>query len=280
MKHPNKLKLLCASAATAIGLSDIGTTQAQVISWNFDQYGFVNAGGGTGVPVPNSQAGVVPAYNWNDSWSENFSSYAYGTPITVNNLYDNSGATTTASVSYNSYNGYHITSPNPGQDADGTYNRDLLNGFLNAGPATWSPPATSDSVSLTAIPYAQYNIYVYVSDDTAGRLANISNGSLTYDLSTMGLAAISGATATFVQSTDTSGANPTADYVVFSGLTGSSQTITVSAGDQNPADAAWVGLAGFQVVAVPEPGSMPLASALAGLGSIGFLLFKRPAQKS
>ena len=280
MKNPNKLKILCASAATAIGLSAIGTTQAQVISWSFDQYGFVNAAGGSGLPVPNTQAGVVPAYNWNDSWSENYSASAYGTPVTVNNLFNNSGAATTASIAYNSYNGYYITSPNPGQDADGTYNRDLLNGFLNAGPATWNPPVTSDSVSLNSIPYAQYDIYVYVSDDTAGRLANVSNGSITYDLSTMGLAEVSGASALLIQSSDTSGANPSADYVEFTGLSGSSATITVSPGDQNPADAAWVGLAGFQVVAVPEPGSMPLASALAGLASVGVMLLKRPARKS
>jgi hypothetical protein len=275
MKNPNKLKILCASAATVIGLSAAGTTQAQVISWSFDQYGFVNAAGGSGVPVPNTEAGVVPAYNWNDSWSENYSTYAYGTPVTVNNLFDNSGAATAASVSYNSYNGYSITSPNPAQDANGSYNRDMLNGFLNAGPATWSPPATSDSVSLNSIPYAQYDIYVYVSDDTAGRVANVSNGSITYDLSTLGLAEVSGANALLVQSSDTSGANPSADYVEFTGLTGSSQTITVSPGDQNPADAAWVGLAGFQVVAVPEPVSMPLATALAGLGSLAVVLFRQ-----
>jgi hypothetical protein len=267
MRNPNKLKILCASAATVAALSAVGTTQAQVISWSFDQYGFVNAVGGSGAPVPNTEAGVVPVYNWNDSWSENYSTSAGGTPVTVNNLYDNSGTATAASLSYNSYNGYHITAPNPAQDADGTYNRDLLNGFLNAGPATWNPPVTADTVSLSAIPYAQYNIFVYVSDDTAGRSANVTDGAITYDLSTLGSSAVSGASALFVQSSDTSGANPAADYVEFTGLTGSYLTITVSPGDQSPADAAWVGLAGFQVVAVPEPASMTLAC-LAGLSSL------------
>jgi hypothetical protein len=253
MKTAIKTLLLGIATSTALHL------QAQVISWSFDQYGFDNAGGGTGIPVPNTSAGVVPAHNWNDSWSENFSTYAYGTPVTVNNLFDNSGTTTTASISYNSYNGYSIVGSHVGPDADGSYNREMLNGFLNAGPATWNPPATQDSVALNSIPYAQYNVYIYVSDDTAGRVADVSNGFATYDLSTMGSAEVSGANALLVQSTDTTGANPSADYVEFAGLTGSSQTFSVIPGDQNPADAAWVGLAAIQIVAVPEPGIMSLA---------------------
>jgi len=261
------MKTLALVAMMTAGL----TVHAQVISWSFNQYGFVNAGGGTGIPVPNTQAGVVPAFNWNDSWSENYSTYAYGTPVTVNNLFDNTGAATATSLSYNSYNGYHIQSGNPSQDADGTYNRDMLNGFLNAGPATWSPPVTQNTISLTSIPYSLYDVYVYVSDDTAGRAALVSNGTLTYDLSTMGSAAISGASASFIQSSDTSGANPTADYVVFTGLSGSSQTITVSPGDTDPNDAAWVGLAAFQIVAVPEPGTF----ALVALGGVGMMIWRR-----
>ena len=254
------IKSICFACAMTASL----TLQAQVISWSFNQYGFSNAGQNTGVPVPNTQAGVVSAFNWNDSWSENSSAYAYGTPVTVNNLFDNSGTATATSLSYNSYNGYYIQNSNPAQDADGTYNRQMLNGFLNAGPATWSPPVTQNTISLSSIPYLQYDVYVYVSDDTAGRVALVSDGTSTYDLSTMGSAAISGANASFVQSTDTTGANPTANYVVFSGLTGSSQTFTVSPGDTNPSDAAWVGLAAFQIVAVPEPGALALS--LCGLG--------------
>lgn len=269
------MKTVKKSLYLAVLLTAGLTLRAQVISWSFNQYGFVNAVGGSGVPVPNTQAGVVPAYNWNDSWSENNSTYAYGTPVTVNNLFDNTGAATATSLSYNSYNGYYLQNSNPAQDADGTYNRQMLNGFLNAGPATWNPPVTQDTISLNNIPYAQYDIYVYVSDDTAGRVALVSNGSITYDLSTMGPAAISGANASFIQSTDTSGANPTADYVVFSGLAGVSQTITVSPGDTNPADSAWVGLAAFQIVAVPEPATL----ALAGLGGLGLLWLRRRAWK-
>ena len=270
MKTNNKIKIIRTTLAAAVGLAAT-TAPAQIISWSFDQYGFGNAAGGSGQPVPNTQAGVVPAYNWNDSWSENYSSYAYGNGVTVNNLFDNTGTATTASITYNSYNGYYITSPNPGQDANGTYNKEMLNGFLNAGPATWSPPVTADSVALNSIPYAQYNIYVYVSDDTAGRVADVTDGLSTFDLSTLGSAEVSGANALLIPSTDTSGANPGADYVEFTGLTGSSQTLTVTPGDQNPADAAWVGLAGVQSVETPEPGTL----ALALTGGIGAMLLRR-----
>jgi len=253
-------KIVCLTLLLGASL----TLQAQVISWSFDQYGFDNAAGGSGVPVPNTQAGVVLASNWNDSWSENFSAYPGGNPVTVNNLFDNTGTATGASVTYNSYNGYRIAGSHAGADANGTYNKEMLNGFLNAGPATWNPPVTNDTTTFNSIPYAQYNIYVYISDDTAGRVALVSDGAITYDLSTEGPAAISGANALLVQSTDTSGANPTGDYVEFTGLTGASQTITVIPGDPNPTDAAWVGLAAVQIVAVPEPGVVALS--LCGLG--------------
>jgi hypothetical protein len=263
------IKILCGAAVISTAL----TLPAQVISWSFDQYGFDNAVGGSSAPVPNTEAGVVAAYNWNDSWSENYSTYAYGTPVTVNGLFDNSGAATGASISYNSYNGYTIAGSHAGPDANGTYNKEMLNGFLNAGPATWSPPVTQDSVMFNSIPYAQYDVYIYVSDDTAGRLANVSDGSITYDLSTMGAAEISGANASLIQSTDTTGANPSADYVEFTGLSGSSQTFTVSPGDQSPADAAWVGLAAVQIVAVPEPGTVALA--FCGFGLLAARLARR-----
>jgi hypothetical protein len=259
MKSAIKTLCLGATLFTALRL------HGQIISWSFDQYGFDNAVGGSGAPVPNTEAGVVLAYNWNDSWSENYSTYAYGNPVTVNNLFDNTGTATTTSISYNSYNGYTIQGSHTGPDANGTYDKEMLNGFLNAGPATWSPPTTQDTVAFNNISYGEYDVYIYVSDDTAGRIADVTDGATTYDLSTMGAAEISGANATLIQSTDTTGANPSADYVEFTDLTGSSQSFSVIPGDQNPADAAWVGLAAVQIVAVPEPGTISLACCGFGL---------------
>jgi len=74
----------------------------------------------------------------------------------------------------------------------------------------------------------------------------------------------SGANASFVQTADTLGANPSADYAVFSYLSGSSQSIVTTV-------PSYGGIAGFQIVAVPEPGSL----ALAAMGGMGMFLFRR-----
>jgi hypothetical protein len=244
------------AAILAVALGTLAVkTQAQVISWNFDVNGTVSGAG--------DSAGVVLANNWNNSWPSN--------PTT--GLIDNSGTATTLNLSYGpTAYAWSIQGSHPGQDADGSYNRELLNGYLNDGPATWNPPITSSFVTLTSIPYAQYDIYVYFSSDAAGRTATVSDGATTYSLSTVGAASISGANAVFIQTTDTGTLYPTANYAVFSGLTGSSQTIT-----ESPlVNDAWSGIAGFQIVAVPEPGVM----ALAGIGGLGLLLMGRRTRRS
>jgi hypothetical protein len=226
------------------------TTQAQsVISWNLDRYGTISGA---------NQAGVVLAPNWNNSWPAN---------PTVN-LIDNTGAATTLDLSYGSYNTWSVngnTGPTPGQDADGSYNRNLLNGYLNSGPAAWGPSITNSYVSLSQIPYSVYDIYVYFSSGAANLNGSVSDGSTTFYFSTLGSAEISGANALLTQTTDTIGSiNPGADYAIFTGLTGASQKLTLNMLSGNDK---WGGIAGFQVVAVPEPGTLALA-ALGGLGML------------
>jgi hypothetical protein len=91
------------------------------------------------------------------------------------------------------------------------------------------------------------------------------NGATTYDFTSIGPGEISGPNALFAQTTDTSGNYPSADYAEFTNLTGSSQTITV----QMLVNDGWAGLAGFQVVQVPEPMS------LGSLAAVGALLALR-----
>jgi hypothetical protein len=123
-------------------------------------------------------------------------------------------------------------------------------------------------VTLSQIPYAQYDVYVYFSADTANRLGSIGDGSTTYYFSTIGPAEISGANASLIQTTDTTGASPLADYAKFSGETASSLTLTCNALGGNDQ---WLGIAGFQIVAVPEPGTMTLAA----LGGLALLRLRR-----
>jgi hypothetical protein len=259
MKNSIKFKTLCLATTTIIGCS-AAAVHAQTISWNFDGWGDVSG--------PSQLAGVVLAPYWNSTYLIDGNSGA-----TENNLLDSTGTATTMSVGSfvdNSQYGYQIQSAGPGVDADGTFSRSVLNGYLNNGGSG------SVSMTLNSIPYSVYNIIVYLSSDTAGRTGTVNVGSTTYDFATMGPAEIGGVPATagssnasFIQTTDISGANPSADYAVFSGLTGSSQTImsTISS---------YGGIAGFQVVAVPEPSSMVLS----GMGGLAVLLMSRRSQKN
>ena len=154
----------------------------------------------------------------------------------------------------------------PGQDADGSYNRELLNGYLNSGPAGWNPPITHSNVVISQIPYAAYNIIVYFSADTAGREGDVTDGGTTYSFNTIGASSVSGSNAILTQTTDTSATYTTsANYAVFSNLSGASRTITVQMRDNDE----WGGIAGFQIVQVPEPS----AALLGGLGMMA--LFRR-----
>jgi len=226
----------------ALMLAASYTLQAQVISWNLDDYGTVN---GPSVSY-NGTAGVIPVSNWNNSWPNN--------PTT--GLIDSTGAATTLNLSYGSFNTYAIQQSHPGQDANGSYSKEMLNGYLNSGPAAWGPSITNSYVTLTSIPYSVYDVYIYFSSDTAGRAGNVTDGTATYDFSTLGSAETSGANALFTQTTDTGGLNPGADYAVFSGETANSLTLIVNAMSGNDQ---WLGIAGFQVVAAPEPGTVALA---------------------
>ena len=248
----NNILRISSSLAALLVILAATSQAAAVVSWNVDANGTI-----TGA---NQVAGVVPAANWNDSWLENGNTGSFGNPITINDLIDNSGAATTVDVTYVSWNFWSVQGSTPGQDADGTYNRNLLNGYLNAGPAGWNPPVAYSSVALSEIPYAQYDLYVYFNADVAGRTGTINDGTTTYDFSTLAGPSVSGANAVFTQTTSTAGNYPGADYAVFSGLSGSTQTLFC-----NPlVNDAWLGIAGVQLVQVPEPSTIILLS-IAGL---------------
>jgi hypothetical protein len=211
---------------SATALSSPGT-----ISWNYDRYGTV---------ASTALAGVVAATNWNNSWPNN----------PLNDLADSSGAATSLTISYSSVNTWSIQSSDPGADGDGTSNKRLLNGYLNAGLASWSPPVTASSVLLGDIPQSYYDLIVYFSSDVEGRAGFVTDGRTTNYFSTLGPASLSSANAAFARTTqNTADAYPSANYAIFQGLSGSSQTVAVQMRDQD----AWGGLAGFQLVPQPDP---------------------------
>lgn len=230
--------------ALTVALGSVAS--ASVISWNYDRFGTIS---------PSGVAGVVPVANWSNSWPSN--------PVV--DLVDSSGAATTLDLAYSSFGSWSISGSSPGADLDGTFNRNLLNGYLNSGPAGWGPPVTTSSVTLTQIPYAAYNVIVYFSSDVAGREGQVGDGATTFYFNTVGQPSINGANALFASTNDTAGTYLTgANYAVFTGLSGGSQTFTVAMRDNDE----WGGIAGFQVVeaaAVPEPASAVALAGLAGL---------------
>ncbi len=206
-----------ASAATPAGASGI-------VGWNYDRYGTLNS---------NNPAGIVATNNWNDSYPND----------PVANLVDNNGAPTTVAIAYNSYNTWSIKNSHPGADANGSYNKELLNGYLNSGAG--QIPATS-TVSITQIPFSYYNLYVYFSSDTAGRTGTVTDGTTTYSFTTIGSASIFGANAVLTQTTDTGTGYPSANYALFAGISGAIKTITCDI-------PLFGGIAGFQIVPLADP---------------------------
>ena len=214
-------------AATPTGLP-------QVVGWNYDRNGTVSG---------SAIAGVVPAANWNNSWPNN----------PVSNLIDSAGLPTTLDISYSSYNTWSIQGSAPAVDGDGTSNKRLLNGYLNAGPAGWNPSTTRSSITLSQIPHGYYDVVVYFSSDQAGREGQVTDGTTTYHFATLGAASIAGANATLIRTTQTSAsAWPSANYAVFSGLIGEDQTVAVQMRDNDE----WGGIAAIQVIPQIDPLSL------------------------
>ena len=225
--------------ATIVSVSTLAltlTAQAQtvtdpnpnrVISWNLDDWSTVN---------PNDLAGLAPATNWVDTYVNNITT---GLP-------DNTGVATTLNLGRGSYNTYHVYASHLGYDGNGTANKEMLNGFLNAGPAAWNPPTTNTYVSLTNIPYAKYDVVVYFNSDTSGRHATIDNGTNSYSFSTMGSPSVSGANALFVPTTQTNTTVfPSADFAFFPGMTNANAVFTTTPKSGNDQ---WLGICAFQVI--------------------------------
>jgi autotransporter-associated beta strand protein len=226
--HQTLLALTVAAATLPLAHAQTVTDPCpnRVISWNFDNNGTIN---------PTDLAGLAPAVNWVNSWPANQTLA----------LQDNTGAATTLDLNYGSFGGWSVGG-HPGLDANGTANRELINGYLNSGPAAWGPWTTNTWVSLTNVPYALYDVIVYFNADASGRKSSIEGPNATYHFSTMGSAARSGANALFLPTTETNTTVfPSADFAVWRGLTGSNPRFTTypkSGNDQ------WLGISGFQVI--------------------------------
>lgn len=218
--------LMCSSEAHAVS-----------INWNADNNGTIGGDGAGSLPPVSAQAGVLLTGGWTNDWPD----YDY------TDLRDSLGNPTTLDITPFSNSGtWNINGfAHRGQDSNGTWNNELLTGYLNSGAPTGAGGA---GVVLTDIPYSLYDIYVYFNSDVDTRTGTVNVGASTYAFKAAGAAGSFGGdgNATFFEATALTTSSDTANYAVFSGLTGASQTITVDIPE-------FGGLAGFQLVESDQP---------------------------
>ena len=141
-----KLSLAIRLVAPLIAIAAwSGVSQAQTISINFSHNGNVDTATSHGPIAATDVVGVVAVDNWND---------AAGEGSTLANLIDDSGAATTANADWSTANSWGGNAdPAPTDPTE----RMMTTWLDNGGPLT-----------VSNIPYAAYDVYIYGSSDGAG----------------------------------------------------------------------------------------------------------------
>jgi fibronectin-binding autotransporter adhesin len=198
---------------------------------------FSTGQGGTSYPVTGA-AGALAMANWN-----NVTGFTQATPQTLVNQYNGSSPVT---ATWSGNNAYSVSTANQTDQ-----NAQLLNAYIDT-----SATIPNSIVTLSGIPYSSYNIYVYFGSDGNGRTGSmgVSGGTVTYDYSTD--ANIATLPYPLIQTTDTTGANPAANYCEFTNLSGSVQTISSSRGSNNN------GIAAVEIVPVSVQASALIGQVL------------------
>ena len=228
MQRTKRIAVIGALAGVSVSF---GSAQAAVVSLNLDVFGTIGTVGTDFRSGAGDIAGVVPVGNWTGTWNGSFAQFGHGDMI------DSDGNLTTIDMNVVGFNDFSIQGSQMAQDADGTWNRALLNGYSNAGAAVDPPVST---VTIDEISYSSYDIYVYFGSDDASRSGTVTDGTTTYSFNVLD-DMVAGPNAVFQQTTDTGAGNPEANYAVFSGLSGAMQTITVNIPD-------FGGVSGVQIV--------------------------------
>ena len=216
--------LLLVTAAQA------ATINAISIDWDAD---------GTNQLTSSDSAGVVSVNNWN----------VFGTSSAQSSLNDNSGAATTAGFTTSNFAGVAATGS---QIPTGNDFKMLEEAAYNNG-ANLDPNPYQTYLNFTGVPYARYDVYVYV-----GAPNGLQTRPADFKI---------GTDVEHRDGTDSTTYAQGKNYLIFSGLTASSFSIQA----RLSSDAAFpqIAFSGLQIVEnVPEPASF-------GLLSLGGLLLLR-----
>ena len=241
-----KRTILCSALALSLALTL--SAQAATISVNF-----VGNNGAAGTLASADVAGFVPTINWNN---------ATGSAGALGALQDNTGAATSASMSFAGNGIYTVNGGGPTSTSGG--DEIMMSGFVYG----------TTTVSVTGIPYSGYNLLVYYLNDAdrGDQTIALSGGptyhaNLLHGVQTGYVDNNSGTPMTYTLTTGTtSGTANNSDYVAFNGLTGNF-SFTIAA----PGNGA---LMGFEIVSLPEPSSIVLAG-LAAIGLAGYAVRRR-----
>lgn len=207
---------------------------------------FVGYNGTTAISMnPTDVAGVVPFSNFNNLTTGSG---------TAQPLMDSTGSTAAGTTTTWSSPGFWASQYNTVVPATG--DQKLNDGFVySAGTGT---PV---NVSVNNIPFATYDVYVYILNDGGGRPTTTTANGTSYYLTTAtgpgDANHVSGVANTYqyIRATSTNSAAPTAnaDYVLFSGQSGSSFSFTSASPNNGSVN-------GFQIVQVVAPDAPVLST--------------------
>ncbi len=220
---------------------------------------------GTDTLIPTLSAGVVPQTNWNNLTGSNTNSTADGVTVV-----DSTGAATGVTALWTNGAGNYDNSSTSGTAPLSTNGDQIL---LNGGIWGATPRGGGPSVTVSNVPYSSYEVIVTSLLDHGGTIISTTlvGGSTVYANQTQNPADagyIDGTSSsfTYTQATDTTGTGTgLADYALFSGLSGTSFTVSE---DIVSGAATAANLSSIEIVnlTIPEPASLFLL----GVAVLGF----------
>lgn len=236
-------KLLLAALAAGIWLLPHSRCDAASIAYNFSETSTNNSQ----TLDSTTPKGPLGTSVWNDSYIVTTGNVANGTET---NLVDNTGAGTGMSIAWSSKETWF------GDGGNTTQDQRIVLGYLDDGNQGGSNPGVF--VTLSNIPYSNYNIYILLASDT-GSSTTYTTQDFLINGTTWALGGATPVTATAYANMESTSANgtwtqaiaggQTGNYIQVSNLSGGTLTIDGQIGSGGARGS----VAGVIIQQVPEP---------------------------